>query len=255
MQRIINSSVNASIGVAPATIIYGSAINLERGLLEIDDHSQLTNNTSMEDFVDKLQTLQQRIIASARQQQLETDTNHLSSETIPTRKRKRNQSSNNSLIEEFKSGDYVLVNYPNNAFGNKPPNKLLTHLKGPYRVLSHDGPRYEIQNLSTMMNESVHISRLRPFNYDPSRVNPSAIATKEMNMFVIDEIISHKGNLTGPKSGLTFRVRWQNCPVEDDTWEPWNSLFKTVALHKYLNKIGKSNLIPKAFKMSTDTKG
>jgi transposase InsO family protein len=39
VQRIINASVNKSLGVSPAQLIYGNVINLNRNLLPIDDNT------------------------------------------------------------------------------------------------------------------------------------------------------------------------------------------------------------------------
>ena len=46
-------------------------------------------------------------------------------------------------ITEFQIGSFVTVSYPENQSGvRKPPAKLLTHRKGPFLVLSHEGPAY-----------------------------------------------------------------------------------------------------------------
>lgn len=252
VQRIINSTRHESIGVAPATVVYGAGINLDNRLLEQSEQSHYGDINSTLDYVEKMKILQQKIIEMVRQQQYETNTYRLFPDSTSANKRKRKVAAETS-IAEFNRGDQVLVNYPDNAMGNKPPNKLLTHLKGPFKVLSHEGPKYTVENPTTRTTEAVHISRLRPFNYDPNNIDPQEVARKDLNMYVVEKIIRHKGKLTGPKALLLFLVRWQNCPPEEDTWEPWSSLYKTVAMQEYLHRIGKPQIIPKHIKVSIDT--
>jgi hypothetical protein len=144
----------------------------------------------------------------------------------------------------------VLVAYPDGGLGRRPPHKLLTRLKGPYQVVNHVGSTYTIRNLVTLKTENVFVGQLRPFLYDPNRVIPRHIALQELAMYDIDRIVAHKGDLNGPKSQIFFKVRWAGYSSEEDTWEPWNGVFRTTATATYLASIGRPGLIPKAYRQA-----
>jgi hypothetical protein len=121
----------------------------------------------------------------------------------------------------------------------------MTNLRGPLRVVNHVGSTYSLQDLVTNKLESVHVTQLRPFEYDPQRVEPRLVANKDQQMWEVDDIISHRGNVKR-RSSLTFRVRWTGFTEEDDTWEPWKNLRKNLKLHAYLRKNNLTSLLPNA---------
>jgi hypothetical protein len=122
-------------------------------------------------------------------------------------------------------------------------------LKGPLQVVSHDGPSYILKDLLThkVRKNAVHISRLKQFQYDPTRTSPRDAAQRDVQEFVLHEIRAHRYRV-GAKSrpqGMEFQVRWLGYGQEDDTWESWNELRNTKVVHRYLHGIGKENLIPR----------
>jgi hypothetical protein len=124
VQRIMNSQIHESIGVSPASIVFGNTLTLDRGILY-----PYTDNetTKLSDWTSNMLSAQETIVSVAIATQNSTDMFHIS----------RNSGSS---ITEFPINSYVLVKYENE--GHKPPTKLHTKLRGPLRVISHVGSIY-----------------------------------------------------------------------------------------------------------------
>ena len=57
-------------------------------------------------------------------------------------------------------GDYVLVEYQDSSLvKGRPPNKLLPNLRGPLRVSSRNGDKYQLVSLVDGEEEEIHISK------------------------------------------------------------------------------------------------
>jgi hypothetical protein len=261
VQRIINTTPHDSIGVSPSQILFGNAISVDRGIFLPHDTKSREDGTStpydtqhrgtmeFSDWAENMLAKQASLIESAQRYQAKVDNDHLN----PSEPKRRGKVSTSvkattsvTHISEFPVDSYVLVSYPRSSFGNRrPPNKLMTNLRGPLRVVNHVGSTYSLQDLVTNKLESVHVTQLRPFEYDPQRVEPRLVANKDQQMWEVDDIISHRGNVKR-RSSLTFRVRWTGFTEEDDTWEPWKNLRKNLKLHAYLRKNNLTSLLPNA---------
>ena len=115
-------------------------------------------------------------------------------------------------------------------------------------MVSNKGATYEIQNLRTHRITRVHVSRLIPFDHDPTYTDPIAIAAKDAESFLVEEIIAHIGNPSA-KSDMTFLVHWAGYDdPRDYTWEPWRSLNTNAILHLYLTNKGLHTLIPQGYR-------
>jgi hypothetical protein len=147
-----------------------------------------------------------------------------------------------ALRTEFPINSYVLVDYD-----TRPPTKLHTNLKGPMRVVNFVGSRYTVQNLVTNKLEDFHVTQLHPFNYDSETVDPRLVANKDQQVFDVECVVTHKGNVKR-KSELTFLVRWKGYAPADDSWVKWEDLRNNLALHKYLRENKLETLIPKQFR-------
>jgi hypothetical protein len=232
VQRIMNSSIHESIGVSPASILFGGAINLDRNIfLPSDEHTPLQMSTWLSDRY----KAQQAIIKKAQSIQSDINKNHI------------NKQSN--TLTSYMVDDYVLVQYHNSLLSGKPPSKLMTHLRGPMKVLHVDGPRYKLLDLSTNEEEWQHIKHIHPFYYDKEHTDPSDIAARDNQYLSIDSISQHVGDKQHP-SKMKFLVNWSaiNNHNIDSTWESWKTLRNTSALHKYLADNRMKSLIPAAFK-------
>ena len=226
VERIINSQVHSTTKVSPAQIIYGNAIDLDRGIFlpnALSRHKQM----QLSEWTSRMLKAQDDIIRIAREHQEEHDIHHISMHT-PER-------------TEFPINSYVLAQYEN--LEHKPPSKLHPHLKGPYQVVNYIGSIYTVRNLVTNKLEDYHITNLRPFEYDPLKVDPRQVANVDQDMVDIDTILQHRGD-SKRKSNMKFLVRWSDG---DETWEYWSNVRRTAACHKYLEEHGMKSIIPREF--------
>ncbi len=91
------------------------------------------------------------------------------------------------------------------------PNKLMTNLKGPMRIVDKDGAIYHVRDLTTDKVESVHVSRLSLFHYDATRTSPADAAHADRREFTIETILNHRGDKK-KRSTLEFEVKWLGYP-------------------------------------------
>ena len=229
-QRICNAEIIKHLNVSPAQVIFGAAIDLNRGILSPNvmakhEHSELS------DYVNRLIKVQSATIKYAAQMQNERDVQVVLTKTAALK----------SAITEFKVGSYVLLEYPSDGFlmTPRPPNKLMTNLKGPLQVISNEGPTYRLRDLVTTKTVFTHVSRIRDFHYDKERVNPLTVAVKDSGQFLVERILNHRG-FTGKGnqrriSELEFLVKWVGYAEPD--WQPWANLHKNVLTHDYMKTI------------------
>jgi hypothetical protein len=232
IQRILNSTVNKSTGLTPAEIIFGNSIDLDRGML----HPLTVNEQPVvvSHWMANMLTKQTKLISLAQTKLKIKDDKHIQ-EYDPKR-------------TEFAINSYVLVSYPVGLNGTrKPPTRFHPILKGPYRVIKSVGSKYTVQNLVTYKHEEYNSTQLRPFNYDPERVNLQDVASRDKKEFIIDHIVSHTGDFKSKKT-LQFLVKWLGYEDSENSYEPWKELKNTEQLHAYLIRSGLQAQIPKEFR-------
>jgi hypothetical protein len=225
VQRIMNASIHSTIGVSPAQIVFGNAVNLDRNLLPMERPPNKTYSEHLEELL----AAQKDIIEIAMRNQEETDQFHIADR-------------GGKPITEFPINSYVLVNYESE--GHKPPSKLHTLLRGPLRVVNHNGPIYTLQNLVTNKLEDFHVKLLHPFNYDEATVDPTEVAKHDEDYFDIIEVLQHRfTNSKERRSDLEFLLKYEGDT--DATWQPWSAdLGKNEKIHEYLNKKKMRKYIP-----------
>ena len=227
VQRIINATKHESTNATPAELLFGRAINLDRGILfEVDDHKTSKN---LSQWASNMLSTQRNLIEHAQKTQLLKNQKHMSEQKEP--------------ITVYPRDSYVLLEYQG-GLRKGPPNKMLTNLKGPYQVLSNVNATYKIRNLRTNRDEEHHISALRPFLYDPAVTDPIDVAIRNEQEFVVQEIKDHRGSARN-KTSMQFLVSWKDYGIEEDSWEPWTELRLNTKLHEYLRANNLSSLVPK----------
>ena len=132
----------------------------------------------------------------------------------------------------------------------------MSHLAGPYKVVTRNGNNYTIAELNNPRNQvRTNVTRLRP--YIPSvRTDPVAVARVDKREFLIEKIVSHVGP-KGPgqafdrtnmqKLQYSFWVKWQGFPDSENTLESWTLLASKEPLHEYLRKHKADFMIPKSY--------
>ena len=240
VQRIINATPHGTTGVAPAQLLFGNSVQLDRGIFLPIEKMEGINPTDQDvaRWMDKMLTKQAELLKVAEKNQQEKDARNL-------RKRSKEE------YTEFPINSYVLVAYPHSRMGQRPPVKTMTPYRGPLRVVNVNGSKYTLQNLVTLKEERVHVSLLKKFEYDPETEDPVEVARRDTQEFEVEEILKHRGNFQN-KSSLEFKVRWKNYGPEDDTWEPWANVRANEKLHEYLRQKGFAKHIPRDMRASKD---
>ena len=225
-QRILNTEIHSSTGVSPAQLVFGNSIDLDRGLFQ-PKHVSEEKEASLSDWTAKLLNYQSRALTIARQTQSAKDERHLAAAP-------------DDPLTEYPDNSYVLVEYV-----EKPPSKLHPRLQGPYRVISHVGSKYSLQNLVTDIISDFHVSRIRPYLYDEEfDEDPKSTANRDEQMFPVEAILEHTGTAKNRKD-LYFKVRWLGYGEKYDKWLPFKDLRHNSILHDYLTKNRMRSLIPK----------
>ena len=180
VQRIHNASEHSTTGVAPAKVIFGNSIDLDRNIL-VESSECKAPGVYMEAWVDTLVKGQEEVIRIVR-------------ENLRVQKERQEATGRDEMIPEFPVGTYVLVEHVNNL-RRGPKSKLLPFLKGPLRVVRVEGDRYTLFNLLTGREKDYHVRRLREYHYDPQTLNPLLAACKDDgSIYPVDSITKMRGN-------------------------------------------------------------
>jgi transposase InsO family protein len=230
VSRILNSTVHESIGCNPASLLYGNSIDLDRGIFlplkSIDVEAKPLN-----EWAANMLDTQSRLLALANNRQRDIDNKHISDR-------------DNGQITEFKVNSLVLVAYPDGPLGRRPPTKLHTNLRGPFRVISSIGNTYTLYDFVSDKEITVNIKAIRQYHSTRQSLSDRSVALKDKGEFVVESIVAHTGDAKR-KSLLDFKVRWLGYTSADDEWLPWSSLRNNPKLHDYLRANQLAKLIPK----------
>jgi len=237
VQRILNAEVVSSIGYSPAQIVFGNAINLDRGIFIPNKIVECAHTHNFPKYIEDLITAQKISLEGARLRQRALDVKHMTERSSET-------------YTEFADGSLVLLAYSKGLGGKKPPHKLMTKLKGPYVVTSHDGPRYRVKHLASNRIEEVHVTRMQPFEYDSKRTNPKEIAAADIDEFVVAAILDHKPKYFPKRSNLVFLVKWDGYDETHNSWEPWEVLRNNSICHTYCSENKLRKFVPRNIQQS-----
>jgi transposase InsO family protein len=219
--RIMNGVRNESNQTAPAEIVFGNAVVLDRGLLV--DHTEFNDKQlPLSQWASNMLLMQKKFCDRAETLQRQKDSAHM--ERFPIQR------------TNWPIGSYVLVEYHSGIIRKGPPSKMLTRLRGPMKVVARNEDDYTLMNLVFNKEEHVHVSLIRQFVYDSNFVDPKDIARRDViSSFEVESIVDHtpKAARTN-KSKLDFKVRWRGYTEEHDLWIPFSELRDNPALHKYL---------------------
>jgi len=237
VQRIINSTVHESIGVSPAQIIFGDALNLNRGFVfSIEDKDKFDSEVVMSEYSKDMIARQAEIIAAAQKHQ-----HNVNEQYIATKNKKYKDVD----ITIFPVNSYVLLGYPSSSLKKGPPHKLMTDWQGPYKVIKYVGNDYTILHLASMKEETVNVKRLKEYLLDED-TDPQQVANQANQQFTVERIISHTGN-PNYRGKMKFKVKWLG--YEEPTIEPWSKqLSHLEVMHVYLRANKLKQMIPAAFK-------
>jgi hypothetical protein len=215
VQRILNYTVDGSIGTQPARVIFGDMLPSQIAM----DVPESWNGRPLEDYLETLRAAQESLIG-ATQEYLAT--NH--------RKRSKNGRVVSAAGSKIEVGDYVHIRYP-----SRPPNKLAGLYRGPLIVLAKERDDIlDLLDLVTNKRIQIHIDRLVPFETSPD-VTPAQLvelAGIDVDEFVVDHIVDHRENGRQHRH-WEFLVRWQGYEPGEDSWLPWNDVKDLAAMDTY----------------------
>ena len=228
VQRILNASETRRTGLPPCKLLFGNMIDLDRGILIPREAVPDNIQSSLSDRMSSMLQLQTKLIQIAEQSIRDADNAHISTYSADR--------------TEFPVNSHVLLDYPTN-----PPTRLHTRKRGPYKVIRFSGNDYVLLDLVSNKEQTVNITRLSPFEFDPLRTDPRQVANKDQSAFDIDQVLAHRGNLH-LKRTLEFLVSWVGYDATYNSWEPWKNVRNTLQLHTYLRTKGLTSVIPKNFR-------
>ena len=130
-------------------------------------------------------------------------------------------------VTEFPINSYVLAKYR-----ERPPTKFHTPWKGPMRVVGSKKSTYTLQDLVTNKEHEYHITQLKAFQYDKTETDPTDIARKEAQEFLVDQVLEHRGN-PKERNSLEFLIQWTGYDESANTWEPWSHVKDNNILNRY----------------------
>jgi len=155
---------------------------------------------------------------------------------------------------EFNEGDYVLLSTKNLKLHNQPSKKFKTRYIGPYLIERKiNSQAYRLKLPKTMKVHPVfHISLLREYCSEvPELDEQDNIPAVNDRMYGDDDyhihsIVDHKTAPFPEKyqkgPALLFRVRWEGYGPEEDTWEPYVNIQRTIEFDKYIKSNDKFRL-------------
>jgi hypothetical protein len=232
VQRIMNTQVHTSIGVSPSQLIFGNAINHDTHFLT-EPKTDSTVRTYHKK-IEQLYTSQERLLRVAQKTQEDLDNFHIAQR-------------DSGKETHFPVNSYVLASYE-----TRKSSKFQTNRHGPYRVISHSGPIYTLENLVTHKYTDFHVKLLHEFNYDDSKTDPYEVARHDKEYDDIQQILEHRFTSTRKaRTDLEFKVIWarSSTPV----WEKWNAtLGANETVHEYLRNNQLRRMIPPKYTWPKD---
>lgn len=227
VQRIMNATPHSATGLAPAELLFGQQVTLDRGIFHKDAFMRSRGDGSartIREWVESLFLNQEKLILAAQETLRARDDFHL-----------RGQKDEPST--HFRSGTFVLATYPKTAMGRQAPTKLHTHWRGPFRVTSNIGNEYQLQNLVTGKTELHHITSLREFNASlagKATLDLRDIALRDSGEFVVEKIIRHEGD-PNEREEMDFLVKWEGLSDQFNLWLPYREVRELAQFDDYVN--------------------
>ena len=213
--------------VSPAQLLFGNAINLDRGIFLPPDELPLPTQ-SLTRATSRMLHDQEALLNTASNLLRKSDESHTGNQPDD--------------LTEFAPDSYVLA-----APRSHPETRMHTHWSGPYKVVSHKDNEYTLLDLVTTRTKKYHVSQLKQFRYNPINTDPTDIARRDHLEFFVEKILEFNGDCS-KVSSLQFKVKWMGYDETYNSWEPWSALRDTEQLHRYLIEVKLQHLIPRKFK-------
>ena len=86
------------------------------------------------------------------------------------------------------------------------------------KVVGFEKDAYELLNLVTRTVDTVHVSRIYPFLFDPEVIDPENVAIRDQGEFIVEDIVDALMDHLLPKTQWSFKVRWAGYDESFDEW-------------------------------------
>jgi hypothetical protein len=215
VQRIVNSTVHSSTGFAPAEILYGNMVQLNRELISGTPAKESIKKCP--EYVKELKRAQELAISAAQKNTASVHDTRVS----------KSSSKSTEPVKGFKEDDLVV------AFRHGG-SKLDLKWKGPFKVVRKIHANiYECLDLRTKKVVQFDVSSLRKFVCPPG-VDPVSVAGIDEGEYIVDSILQHRLQGTNKKSKTHyyFLVRFSDGGEE---WIPYMEVKDLEAFSTYLH--------------------
>jgi len=230
--RVMNSMRHSSIGCAPADILFGKSVDLNRGLFPDKTRLSQTTGEPLNEYLSKLLSMQGAIIEIAQKTQYETSAEHIQRKLVK-----------GDQPYDMKVDDWVILETPNTFTSlDSRLDKLSMHYRGPYLVKQIDGSAFLLKNLATNAVFTANQAHLHPFNYESEYTDPAVVQRHLEQEFLVEEILRHRGqrqkgaNKKYARAGFEVLVQWTGYSEDYNSWEPFETMKDTAKFHEYLVK-------------------
>jgi hypothetical protein len=229
VQRIYNAKVNRNTGVAPAKMLFGGAVDLDRQLL-LQPPAEGPIQT-YDAYVQALLTAQQQIVEASTEFQ-----------RVAVEKALKDAPETPTVLDV---GQLVLIQ----PAARQRRAKLQPRWLGPYVIIARDSDTYQCQDLNTAHVKTVHITRLKVYKEDP-RYASADVALWDSEVALVDSIVGHRHGATRAK--YLFKIRWQDYGPESDSWLPFKDIKHTTAFAHYIRQVMLPLFPPDKFPLPDD---
>jgi transposase InsO family protein len=228
VQRILNAAYSDHTNVSSSQLLFGNAINLNRGLF-LPPLERPEQDKPLSSHMSMMLQFQDEVMAKARDVLKKTDDLHMAyfPKAKPT---------------EFLPDTFVLVKYRT----GKPPTRTHTYWRGPLKVISNERSEYLLYDLITNKTKPYHVSDMKQFVFDPLHTDPIDIARRDYLEFFVEKVLDMTGDLKKVTT-LKFLIKWLGYDDTYNTWEPWKEVRDVETLHTYLRANNLHKIIPKKF--------
>ena len=229
-KRIINSRIHSAIGVAPADLIFGGRVDLQRGSLF---PHVIPEDQNTPEYLMRMQEAQMEMLHKAMQMQ-------------NARNAKRMKSNDTISKTIFPVSSYVLVK-PEVA----PTNKLAPQWLGPYLILKRferrEGDVYRCLHLSTNREFDFRVDRINPFFFDDDAALHET-AELDNEQYEVESVLRHKFIGLQTAKNLQLEIKW--IGYDTPQWQKFNQggLNEVDIVHEYLRRYQLTKLIPQKFR-------
>ena len=240
VQRILNTSTHEAIGVAPARLVFGNAIELSRAVY-LPVSSLNVTERQLSDWADKQICAQAKYLESAENRQRLRDEEHM---------KERSKLMKTQAITIFTPGSWVKAAYPHTLVGQRAPNKLRMPWRGPYQVIERTKGAYNLRDVATGKLITISEHLLEPYYLDAEVDNPRDEALKEQHMHDIEAVLDYKAK-PNRLAYVQLLIKWADQP--DPEWQSWNRSFRhNRVVHDYFRSLGSkwASIIPPQYKIA-----